>query len=155
MCVTTVWSIQMKDAAAPLLVYHYQMLCMLQWLSALHRSNQYYNKCQNMPDDTGITIVVSMGQITPILQHHTETSCMSSFRHVCKVFMNSDQKFRYVCLSIHPYGTWHPLYSYYNVSYLGFLLEFVNTFWFLLNLDKNSRPRKGKFWVTIVVGNWI
>jgi len=96
------------DAAVPLLVYpYYQMLYMLQWLSALHRSNQYYTNCQNRPDDVSITItiVVSMGQITHILQYQTETSCMPSFRHVCRVFMNSDQKLCYVCLSIHPYGT--------------------------------------------------
>jgi len=104
------------DAAVPLLVYtYYQMLYMLQQLSALHSSNQYYNNCQNRPYDASITItiVISIGHITPILQYHTETSCMSSFRHVCKVFINSDQKLCYICLSIHPsihpYGTRLPL----------------------------------------------
>jgi hypothetical protein len=118
----------MVDAAVPLLVYpYYHMLYMLQRLSALHRSNQYYTNYQKRPDDASITITIVVS-ITPILQYQTETSCMPSFRHVCRVFMNSNQKLCYVCLSIHPYGTWLPLHSFYNVSYLGFLLKFADTF---------------------------
>jgi len=82
MCAATVSSIQMMDAAVPLLVYpYYQMLYTLQRLSALRRSNQYYNNCQNRTDDASITItiVISMGQMTPILQYHIETQLYALF----------------------------------------------------------------------------
>jgi len=72
----------MMNAAVPLLVYpYYQMLYMLQRLSTLHISNQYYNNCQNRPDDASITvtIVVSMGQMTPILQYHIDTQLYALF----------------------------------------------------------------------------